>query len=32
MPATVFIEFGEETLLDYLLSPLFSGIERGPGQ
>ena len=29
MPATVFIETGEETLLDYLLSPLFSGLERG---
>jgi len=29
MPATVFIETGEETLLDYLLAPLFSGLERG---
>jgi HlyD family type I secretion membrane fusion protein len=29
MPATVFIETGEETMLDYLLSPLFSGLERG---
>jgi HlyD family type I secretion membrane fusion protein len=28
MPATVFIETGEETLLDYLLAPLFSGLER----
>jgi HlyD family type I secretion membrane fusion protein len=29
MPATVFIETGEETLLDYLLGPLFAGLERG---
>jgi hypothetical protein len=29
MPATVFIETGEETMLDYLLAPLFSGLERG---
>jgi hypothetical protein len=29
MPAVVFIETGRETMLDYLLTPLFYGIERG---
>jgi HlyD family type I secretion membrane fusion protein len=29
MPAMVFIETGKQTMLDYLLSPLFGGIERG---
>ena len=29
MPAVVLIETGEETLLDYLLSPLFGVLERG---
>ena len=29
MPATVFIETHQETLLDYLLSPLFGALERG---
>ncbi len=29
MPATVFIETRQETLLDYLLSPLFGALERG---
>jgi HlyD family secretion protein/epimerase transport system membrane fusion protein len=29
MPATVFIETHQETLLDYLLSPLFGAFERG---
>lgn len=28
MPATVFIETGRETMLDYLLTPLFYGIEK----
>jgi HlyD family type I secretion membrane fusion protein len=29
MPATVFIETGKQTMLGYLLKPLFGGIERG---
>jgi len=29
MPAEVFIETGKQTMFDYLLGPLFGGIERG---
>jgi hypothetical protein len=29
MPALVFIESGRQSLLDYLLAPLFGGLDRG---